>query len=527
MKKIYLLITIILTLFLITGCKKVEDHAQKYVEQIQITYNGNDSSSSVTNNINLMLKTGSYDINWVSDNDAVSIDKNIGIVKRIDTNVNVKLTAYVTISEKEYNKEFNLIVIKKENKLEYKINFNYNYGDNPEIKEIIVQEGNTIGSITNPTREGYKFVGWMISESEAFDTNQIIDGDLNLFARWIEEKEEIEIFVEDFEFLEAMKNSGNNSSEYMDYEPFIGNSGVEWELVKTRIDLGLKAGGNALTFAGRGNGDGPGVGGIYGREIEKGISYLEFDARLPFSPKSKYPQVPGGDKPANVHVIVKINNEVVKDFQFKDDNEADKGKKIIIDNLNVKGTYSMSIEVSSGHRLTIDNILWKSNPEKNNSDVPFYSIDFETGIDIKEFDTEEVEYDFNGIKYIVQELRVKPEDIHNEKELAYMNESNGNVVGRLRGKGQTTYTAVLYNVNAFEYVSKITFDARLFGSGEYFDHDLNFVVKIIAADGEIIEKIELTEKFKNYEILVDKDNVIIKFEVIGGTINLDNIKYYG
>jgi hypothetical protein len=333
---------------------------------------------------------------------------------------------------------------------------------------------------------------------------------------------------ETFESLQGIKDSGGNFSEYMDAD-YIGDSYIFWELTNVRIDLGMKALGNAITIGGYGNDiTDAGMGRIYSSLIHDGIKRIQFEGRLPFSPNSTYPQVAGKDKASNVKIKVFINDLLIQILQFKDDKEANKGATFVIENLNIIGDFSLSIEVSSGHRLTLDNILWETNKSGVEVKEPIV-IDFENNR--FDFDNDEAIYDFGGTLFALKEVHTNV--MHPAKELDYMNPSvNGKIVARFRGDKDdyfSTPVAYMYNTVAFDYVAKLSFDARLFGSETYFGFDSEINIYYMDDKTSIWTKLDttftLSPTFASYEVDINKTNVQIKIEVLKGKVNIDNIVF--
>ena len=72
-------------------------------------------------------------------------------------------------------------------KKEFTITFDTQGGS--EIKPITIAEGTTITLPRNPTKEGYIFDGWYLSDAfvEKFVATKTITGDITLYAKWIED----------------------------------------------------------------------------------------------------------------------------------------------------------------------------------------------------------------------------------------------------------------------------------------------------------------------------------------------------
>lgn len=380
-----------------------------------------------------------------------------------------------------------------------------------------------------PTKDGYDFLGWYDEDGLGYDFNQAITESFNLIARFELITLVDDTIVENFEFLQGIKDGGGNFS---DYQSGMLPYSDDWSYINARIDLGLKEGGNAITIRGGQNDLGiGGLGRIESMGLTSGLSYLEFDARLPFSPNSSYPQGPGSDKASAVRITIKVNGESVKVFQFADNKQANKGTKFILEGLDFAGPVTFSIDVSSGHRLTVDNILYKTN--KNGvviEEVVNTFIDFED--QSFDFDYEENIRTIGLYDFEMKEVHTKI--MHGEKETDYMNKNginNGKVVARFRGLSNSKWStpvAYMASVNSFDKIDSISFDARLFGSSGHFNFDSE--INIYTADANtsnwiLVETTSLTENFKGYKININQENVRIKIEVVGGSVNIDNIKF--
>ena len=72
-------------------------------------------------------------------------------------------------------------------KKEFTITFDTQGGS--EVKPITIAEGSTITLPNNPTKEGYVFAGWYLSNAlvEEFNITKTITGDITLYAKWIED----------------------------------------------------------------------------------------------------------------------------------------------------------------------------------------------------------------------------------------------------------------------------------------------------------------------------------------------------
>ncbi|MFA5692255.1 MAG: InlB B-repeat-containing protein [Acholeplasmataceae bacterium] len=65
----------------------------------------------------------------------------------------------------------------------YTVTFDLNYEDSPDATEVSVVEGNKVTKPSNPTRDGYEFLGWYL-EDEVYDFDDNVEDDLTLKAKW-------------------------------------------------------------------------------------------------------------------------------------------------------------------------------------------------------------------------------------------------------------------------------------------------------------------------------------------------------
>ena len=68
----------------------------------------------------------------------------------------------------------------------YEVDFNLNYEDSGEGPEKqVVEEGEKVSIPTEPTRDGYEFVGWYKADATtAYDFNTLVTGNFILYAHW-------------------------------------------------------------------------------------------------------------------------------------------------------------------------------------------------------------------------------------------------------------------------------------------------------------------------------------------------------
>ena len=335
-------------------------------------------------------------------------------------------------------------------------------------------------------------------------------------------------YKEDFTNLANWKEQQDWGTVWSSYESYTYTSnGFDFDLVNARVDLGMYEGDQGVTLRGTTNPiDEQGRGWIMLEDFSDGLSAISFTARLPYSPNSTYPQGPGNDKAINVKISIYVNEEKIHEFKFADDKSANKGETFTLFNLNFKGLTTFRIEVSSGHRLTIGEFLWTTN--KNGQDeLETLKLDFEGSKFV--FDQEETIHEFAGLEFVLKEVHT--DSMHPEKEKPYMTAENGSVVARFRGESDhwaSTPTAYIYNVEPFETLRSVSFDAKQFGSEGYFapNAEVNIYKKLAGEESfTLIETISNfnEETYQNYSTDINSSNVVVKIEVIKGTLNLDNI----
>jgi len=90
----------------------------------------------------------------------------------------------------------NLTLYAKWDSISYTVHFETNGGS--EIADVTVKHGNKLTRPTEPTKEGYDFVGWYTDEQlkNEYDFNTSITSNLTLYAKWEVKKYEV-MFVTD------------------------------------------------------------------------------------------------------------------------------------------------------------------------------------------------------------------------------------------------------------------------------------------------------------------------------------------
>src|SRR5690554_3880182 len=118
MKRFLYVCTLLFMMVLLVACTNEADTPKTLVEileSVEVEYQTGDSSSSVTKD--LILSNESVDgvvITWTSNNTAIKVDGDKGIVTRSETDVSVELVVTATRDDKQESKTFVVTVIKKE-----------------------------------------------------------------------------------------------------------------------------------------------------------------------------------------------------------------------------------------------------------------------------------------------------------------------------------------------------------------------------------------------------------------------------
>src|SRR5690554_326406 len=116
MRKIITPIIVLLIAFFLVACQIDKLDTELIESKLTNIYQEGDSQNSVTKDLNLVTEIEGFEnleITWTSSNTSVTIDGNKGIIKRIQFDVNVTLTAIVTLKDVEYKFTFPIVVLKQ------------------------------------------------------------------------------------------------------------------------------------------------------------------------------------------------------------------------------------------------------------------------------------------------------------------------------------------------------------------------------------------------------------------------------
>ena len=188
MKKTFFTITLLLFSLILISCKKDDKEVthQEIFDSISIGYEVGDSSLSVTKDINLPTETTfeGVTLKWTSAN--INIISSTGEVTRPSgNNVTVLLILEVTINGIKDEKSFPITVIGTnpvDPVTKFTVTFNSDGGST--VSSVEVLENGLVTKPTNPTKDGFDFVGWFIGDDEWNFSNSVVTKDITLLAKW-------------------------------------------------------------------------------------------------------------------------------------------------------------------------------------------------------------------------------------------------------------------------------------------------------------------------------------------------------
>src|SRR5690554_4426942 len=168
MKKVLASLILLLTATLLIACKDEKGVTTDFKPNIEIGYQENDSKNHVTKNLILPTSVNGYPdtiITWESDNDALEISGNTGIVNRKETDTEVVLTAKFNWEKKTQSLNYNITVIALPT-IEY---------DFDEIYAKINIPNEVSKDITLPTTIDEAILIWSSNNPEVLSNEGVVD----------------------------------------------------------------------------------------------------------------------------------------------------------------------------------------------------------------------------------------------------------------------------------------------------------------------------------------------------------------
>ena len=192
-KKIFLILCIALTIFVMTGCKEEGNDPggnTGIVTNYSINFESNEISIRAGQEEELSYSTNlPVELEWESDNDKVAVVEE-GIVTAIDAGV-ANITAKGTVNGESFTASVKVTVTKKGPST-----FNVTIGD----KTYSIAAGKPVSALIMSLydgiyekKEGYAFEGWYIDPAftVSFDIYQTLDKDVTIFPKYRETSDKV------------------------------------------------------------------------------------------------------------------------------------------------------------------------------------------------------------------------------------------------------------------------------------------------------------------------------------------------
>src|SRR5690606_37333006 len=130
---------------------------------------------------------GTVHISFRSSNlEVLSLD---GVINRSSTDIDITITIIFEFESLQEERSYLVTIKKAVVDSSYQVIFDPNNGS--QTFTILVLEGNQVLEPSEPTKSGFRFIGWYLGDT-LFDFDQIIEGNITLIARYDE------IIAEDF-----------------------------------------------------------------------------------------------------------------------------------------------------------------------------------------------------------------------------------------------------------------------------------------------------------------------------------------
>jgi uncharacterized repeat protein (TIGR02543 family) len=181
MKKLLLLIGLAILSLGLIACEEQTYTLDEVMEAIELGFSGNDEIESVTTHITIpmhsqLMKNAA--ISWASNNAQV-LDE-FGTVNRQLDDVEVVLTLTVVLNGISDTKTFSVIVKGTNVYVDVAVHVD------DEMTSYRILQGQTINNLTDPSKSGFKFVGWFKDQSFVvpFDVSSAITENTHLYAKF-------------------------------------------------------------------------------------------------------------------------------------------------------------------------------------------------------------------------------------------------------------------------------------------------------------------------------------------------------
>jgi uncharacterized repeat protein (TIGR02543 family) len=180
MKKLILMMFLLVSGIFLISCQ-VDASLQTVLNNIDLTFAGDDSLSSVTTHLTLPLETNlNSDVTITWESSHPSIIDNFGTVNRPEVNTDVTLTVTVTLGEESLTKDFYVTVLGLYND----VTVTFKVFDEI-VKSVTVKAGEFISGFSNPSVDGYTFDGWYVAPelTTKFEFTQPVNQSMTVEAK--------------------------------------------------------------------------------------------------------------------------------------------------------------------------------------------------------------------------------------------------------------------------------------------------------------------------------------------------------
>ena len=256
----FIFILTIITGLVLIACDNSDDTLDKALTNLTVEtiLGDNESKDAITKDLVLPTKDGEVVITWDSNKPAVITAE--GEVTRQDADETVRLTATLSYDGAEEDKHFDLVVLKADGEVdpdeEFTVIFNSDGGTS--VASQAVEEGNKVTQPEDPTKAGFKFLGWFLGEVE-FNFDTAITADITLVAKWEENAgelgETITVVAKYPGGATINMVEGSNNAEALGLDPSIFNVTSD-AIGQYNNIIGLNTNGSIRLYSNRADGEG-------------------------------------------------------------------------------------------------------------------------------------------------------------------------------------------------------------------------------------------------------------------------------
>ncbi|CDR31241.1 Pectate trisaccharide-lyase precursor [Acholeplasma oculi] len=190
MKKILGIFIFILFSMILIGCEQINTEKSELLKAYADSYTFNTSIEGDIFTLDSSVEVselGTVNISFRSSNlEVLSLD---GVINRSSTDIDITITIIFEFESLQEERSYLVTIKKAVVDSSYQVIFDPNNGS--QTFTILVLEGNQVLEPSEPTKSGFRFIGWYLGDT-LFDFDQTIEGNITLIARYDE------IIAEDF-----------------------------------------------------------------------------------------------------------------------------------------------------------------------------------------------------------------------------------------------------------------------------------------------------------------------------------------